>query len=610
MEVRTPGVCGFVAMFEPGRRFETDLLERMGGDIFHRGPDSGGIVEEEGFGLSVRRLAIIDPGAASDQPMSDRRGRYTLVFNGEIYNHRELRRTLIERGVRFRTDGDTEVLLQGFMTWGNAVLERLEGMYAFVIVDRRERRAFAARDPLGIKPLYFRRLGATVALASEIRPLRRLGPAGADEGAVAELLTFGWAAGRLSNVAGIDRVPGGTLITLSLDGGGVLRRRDRDILDDMNPKGPPIAEEEIEDRLRRSVRDHLMSDVGYNLQLSGGVDSSLVAALAQEESGTGIASYGVRLDDSRYDESPYRKEVVAATGLAHHEIDLDGVDFADALPRAVRHMEGPVPHGGCVMLMLLCDRSKANSKVILTGEGADEAFGGYLRYALWRKLAWQERLGKALPAGLLPPLYPFRGTRRLQGVDAAVYASVYQDFRALAKLFPQLVPAPAGLREKVSDRFADFRDRLLALDHACYLESLLVRQDKMSMAASVEARMPFVHLPLWRQINRLRREVRIPGRITKPVLKRIARKVLPRGIVDRRKVGLRLPYDEWTSDPAALGRYLELLTQTDCRLAAFADKAALPDVVARYRAGERQGLPFMFTLINLELWLRDLDRGV
>ena len=175
--------------------------------------------------------------------------------------------------------------------------------------------------------------------------------------------------------------------------------------------------------------------------------------------------------------------------------------------------------------MLLCDRMRESSKVALTGEGADEMFGGYLRYGVWRNLARQDLLARFLPSRLLPPVWPFLGVKRLDGRDSAVYSAVYHNFHAMQAMFPGLVPAP-GLREATSARFKDFRDRLFAIDQVSYLESLLVRQDKMSMAASVEARVPYVHLPLAKVVNRLPRDIRAPGGATKPLLKRIAEQFL------------------------------------------------------------------------------------
>jgi len=605
-------MCGLAALFEPGRRFDPALLAGMEDDLFHRGPDSGGCVSEPGFALVFRRLAILDPGSQADQPMSDASGRCSLVFNGEIYNYRALRRALEQEGVRLRTSGDTEAVLEGYLHWGEDVLNQLEGMFAFCLVDRERGVALAARDPLGIKPLYMIHSGTTVAFASEMRPLFRLHPPQVDEVALAELVTFGWAAGRLSNCRGIECLLGGTVVTVPLAGGVPAERRYCDPLETLHPDpdfGSELdradTEERVHEALGESVKAHLASDVGYAMQLSGGVDSSLVAALAQEETAGSLSSFAVSLGDHLYDEGRYRDMVVQRYGLDHHEVAVSAADYASALPRAVRHMEGPLPHGGCVTLMLLCERIRKHTKVVLTGEGADEMFGGYQRYARWRKTRWQERLVRLLPARFLPPLWPVAGMRRMGGLDAAAYASVYHDFQSVQRVFPDLVPEP-GAREAASRRFSDFRDRLFAVDQAAYLESLLVRQDKMSMAASVEARVPFVHMPLLRLVNSLPHPLRAPGGDTKPLLKRIAERHLPHNLIHRRKIGLWLPYEEWFADANGAGGYLDDLTGSESRLAAYAEKEKLAALVEKCRAGARSAGLVLERLVGVELWLRSL----
>ncbi len=603
-------MCGFAALVEPGRRFDDELLAGMEQDLFHRGPDSGGRLSEPGVALVFRRLAILDPTVGSDQPMTDPSGRYTLVFNGEIYNYRVLRGELEQHGVGLRTDGDTEAILEGYRLWGEGILDRLEGMFAFALLDREQRTVIAARDPFGIKPLYIMRRGSLVGLASEMRPFARLGPPEPDPDAVAELLTFRWAAGRMSNQKHVERVPGGTVLRVSLADAEVTERRFCDPLDTLKPD-PSLTAEEAEEQaataLRASVQAHLVSDVGYTVQLSGGVDSSLIAAFARQETNGALRTFGINLGDFEHDESRWRQMVTERYGLEHTEVALNGRDFADALPVATRHMEGPTPHLGCVMLMLLCREIRKHGKVVLTGEGADEFFGGYRRYGTWRKTRWQERLGRLAPHRFWPSRRPFNEIRRIAGVDAAAYGGVYDDFRQVQRLFPDLVPAP-GEREAASRRFGDFRDRLLAVDQTAYLESLLVRQDKMSMAESVEARVPFVHLPLARVLNGVPRDIRVPGRETKPLLKRIAEPWLPRDLLYRRKIGLLLPFRDWLRDKDALGRYLDDLVAPDCKLASYTDSSRLRRAVDDYRSGNAPKSDWiMMRLINVETWLRSLS---
>lgn len=603
-------MCGFAAFFRPGYEWDNAFLHSVGRDLFHRGPDSEGITSEPGAALVFRRLAIMDPEVRSDQPMSDDEGLHTLVFNGEIYNHVALRAELESSGERFVTGSDTEVILRGYRQWGEGILDRLEGMYAFALVDRRKGKALVARDPFGIKPLYMIRVGDTIAFASEMRCLTRLESPRIDEAALAELLTFGWAAGSMSNLQGIERVIGGTCYRIDLSTGAVTQRCFTDVtalFDDVQPMATGEAEERISEALEQSVRQHLMSDVGYALQLSGGVDSSVVAAIAGGNTDWSIASYSVDIGDHPLNEKPWRNEVVDRYGLEHHELPLGGREYADAFESAVWHMEGPVPHLGCVMIRLVCRAVRDNTKVVLTGEGADEMFGGYERYSLWKRLRIQEALGRWIPPGMLPNRPPFLGVRRGQGVDGPSYASVYADFKLLNRLFPSLVPRP-GYRERISARHRDYVTRIFAVDQTCYLESLLVRQDKMAMAESVEARVPFVHLPLARLLNSVPRSVMSPGGITKPLLKKAGEKFLSKELLYRRKNGLLMPYGEWLRDEQGLGRFLNLLEGPDCRLAAYAGKGVLKRIVDKVRRGVADAeTRFAMRLVNMELWLRTYD---
>lgn len=564
-------------------------------------------MNEPGAALVFRRLAIMDPSESSDQPMTDPSGSVTMVFNGEIYNYRALRERLEAKGTVFRSVGDSEVVLAGYMAWGAEVFAELEGMFAVGILDRAAGRFVAARDPLGIKPMYLTRRGSLVAVASEVRPLARLVGAEVDPAALPELLSFGWAAGRISNYRRIERVPGGTLIEVRLSDGRYVERRYCDPLCTLDD-GPPASEEQAHLAVRRSLQDHLMSDVGFGMQFSGGVDSSLLVALAAESNESSLDTYAVKADDPKLDEGQYRDAVSHRYSLRNHEHDLSGERFGDCLPLAVAAMEGPVPHGGCVSLFSLCGEIAKKHKVVLTGEGADELFGGYFRYAVWRKLAQQEMVDRHWPDWLpVPAIWPLKGIRRLRHRDFAAYAGTYERLTELREVFPDLLPASPGAREQASARFKDFRERLLAVDQSAYLESLRVRQDKMSMARSVEARVPFAHMPLLRVVNRLPLDLRVPGTVTKPVLKCLAEKYLPRDTVHRRKAGLLLPYETWARKERALGRYLDDLTDPAGRLRSYGEGRRIDDVVRRFRLGEVSGLPRLFTLINMEAWLRTVS---
>jgi len=601
-------MCGLAALFQPGRMFSPDILAGIDNDLYHRGPDSGGMETAPGMALVFRRLSILDVSESADQPMRHASGRYSLVFNGEIYNYKSLRRELESLGVRFRTTGDTEVVLEGFAKWGELVVDRLEGMYAFVIVDHKRQQVTAARDPLGIKPLYVLHRDNFVGFASEMRPLCRFHEATPDPDAIAELLYFRFAAGELSNLKGIERLPGGTIARFDMKTGHYQIHRRINVLDTFQPDSAMdinAALEMTENIIRDSVSDHLASDVGYAVQLSGGIDSSLITVLTSEMSEKPVRSFGISLGESVHDEKEFRQTVINIAKTDHHEIPINGHDFANALPRAIRHIEGPSPHLGCVLLMLLCDEIAKHSKVVLTGEGADEVFGGYQRYEVWKTTARYEKFAHLVPSFLWPFLGPYRDLERYCKYDPAAFPSVINDYRSLNDVFPALLPK-SNARKVASGRFKNFYDRLMAVDQTAYLESVLLRQDKVAMAASVEARVPFAHYPLFQKINRIPQPIRIPGGITKPLLKKFSESYFPASFVHRRKVGLTQPLDEWMADETGLGRYLCYLTDSDSQLVQYAERNNLISIIERFRHGEKFLARILTQLINLELWLRSV----
>ncbi len=597
-------MCGLAAFFEPGRVFSDSLLSAVSSDLYHRGPDSEGKISEKGFGLVFRRLAIIDPIKLSDQPMTSRDGNSTVIFNGEIYNYKQLRSQLKSQGIIFKTNSDTEVLLEGYNFYGEKILDYLEGMFSFIIIDRKRSIALAARDPFGIKPLYYIHNKNFTAFSSEMRIFSRLKKAEPDLSALPELLTFKWAAGKTSNQTDVIKVEAGTTIKVNLYDGSIKKFRYSNILDLLT--SPKINDENnVKEALEKSIYDHLISDVGYSTQLSGGIDSSLITALASKDKKKKISTYGIKIEDEKFDESIFRDMVKEKYPIDTFDLKIDGYDYAEALPSTIDSLEGPSSHGGCVALWLLCKEIKKKHKVVLTGEGADELFGGYERYGLWRKTAFQEKLSKLPFTKFLPSSYPFLGIKRFINNDAAIFSSVYDNLDNLNFLFPDILPALPGYRNKITKNFNDFRDRLYAIDHTAYLESLLNRQDKISMASSIETRVPFVHLPLWKVVSGLPQSIRTPGYETKPVLKKIALKYLPDALVNRRKIGLVLPYHKWLSDSNGFGRYLDFLKEPNAPIKSVSEKKQIDLLIDRYRSNPSWDLSKTINkLINIDLWLR------
>ena len=609
-------MCGFAAFFEAGRNFDKAFVTAVDRDLYHRGPDSGGLDDRTGQALIFRRLAIMDPLPQSDQPMQAEDGQATLMFNGEIYNHLDLRRELEAQGAIFKTHSDTETVLQGFLHWGTGLLDRLEGMFACVFVDYQKQSVIAARDPYGIKPLYMARNGNAIGFSSESRPLRRFVGSKIDLTALSELLLFGFAANNLSNFRNIDLIPAGGFVTYQLQNGAHQTQRYYDILSPLSGEkwqgNPSELEEMIETGVRTSVKDHLQSDVGYALQLSGGIDSSLVTAIASEFSDQPLRTFGVRLEDERNDEGPWRRMVCDRYPVIHKEVTLTGEDFGTAWSDGVTAMEGPVPHLACIMLRLLCREIAKTDKVVLTGEGADEFFGGYDRYKNWQQLDRYARFARMLPEFLwLLARKRYSALEKFRRLDPSIASIFYRDYQTVAELFPDLIPNVDRPRASLLTELSDFRDRMNGADLTGYLESLLMRQDKMSMAESVEVRVPFTHRPLGSKILSIPRDIRIPGGSNKPLLKTLAEKYLPHELIHRRKVGFTLPWKDWMAKGGPLESLVSLMLEPDARLGQYGNHGKIRQLTEDFLSGKNvAAYKTLVMLANIELWLRSTEKDL
>lgn len=607
-------MCGLAALFEKDRVFDPALCSQIDLDIFHRGPDSGGMYSEPGCALIFRRLSIMDPTEGADQPMTDPSGRYVLIFNGEIYNFKELRKQLEDDGLQFKTAGDTEVILNGFIKWGPDIAAKLDGMFAFVLWDKQEKTVWAARDPLGIKPLYMARKGALTGFASENRPLRRLVGTQVNPDALAETMIIRYPTERLSCFKNIEMIPGGTLVKLHVPSGEITEKTFADILDTYKEDNRITYEDAlqiVENEVVDSIKRHLQSDVGYCVQLSGGVDSSLVTAIAAEHTNKSLKTFGVKLEDPKHDESQYRKMVIDQYKTDHHEIMMTGKEFAEGLPDTCKHMEGPTAHMGTVFLKALCREIEKTDKVTLVGEGADEFFAGYDRYAKIAHTKKMELAAKLIPAAAMDAVPRLHNLKRYKTLDPALVVLNYSDHNDTLAMFPDFKKT-VGTAQRIRG-ITPLEKRICAADQLAYLGSLLLRQDKISMAHSVEVRTPFTHMPLARAINKIPYNIRMPGGETKPLLKKVAEKWLPHDLLYRRKVGLTLPFIDWLKDDNILKPFVDDLRAPDARLAAYADREKLVKYVDGFQNGtivKPTLQKIMITLVSTEIWLKTIENDL
>jgi asparagine synthase (glutamine-hydrolysing) len=622
-------MCGFAAWFDPeGGRPAREWLAAAAGLLTHRGPDDAGLLTDAGVGFAFRRLSIVDL-ATGHQPLSNEDGTLWIVYNGEVYNHEELRRDLEARGHRYRTRSDTETVVHAYEEWGEGCVERLRGMFAFALWDRKRARLFVARDRLGIKPLYWTRAGRAFVCASEIKALfafpgvRR---AAALPGVV-EHLTLRYVASPATLFEGIEKLPPAHHMTV--DAHGATTHRYWDV--DWEPKLPLREDEalaELESRLTESVRLRLMSDVPLGALLSGGVDSSLVTAVAARLIPRPVQTFSVGFDGpGPYSELPFARAVARHLGTEHREIVVGAADVARELPHLAWHQDEPVSEPAAIPTYLVSRLARETVTVVLTGEGGDELFAGYPKYAfdpLARRVA-------ALPGPLRSLLLdqgadrlPFR-FRKLQVVArsarfraeperlAAWFAGFAGTERAQL-LSPALrahdhVAAASFARALGVTRARRPLDRMLDVDRRLWLpDDLLMKMDKMSMAASVEARVPLLDHPLVEWAARLPARFKVRGAEGKRLLKRLARRMVPREVVDRPKVGFTVPLAPWFRGPLR-----ELLADTllspTARARGYYDEDTLRRYVADHLEGRRDRSRELWTLLTLELWHRTyIDR--
>ncbi|HET7224190.1 MAG TPA: asparagine synthase (glutamine-hydrolyzing) [Candidatus Eisenbacteria bacterium] len=617
-------MCGFAAWFDPeGRTPERAWLEAAAGALAHRGPDEAGFHVEPGLGLAFRRLAIVDV-ARGAQPLANEDQAVWIAYNGEIYNHTALRRTLEQAGHRYHTHSDTESIVHGYEQWGEDVVTRLRGMFAFALWDRGRRRLLLARDRIGIKPLYWTRTSdGAFACASEAKALfafpgvaRRVRLEG-----VVEHLTLRYAAAPGTLFEGIEKLEPAHV--MGVDARGIAKRSY------WEPAWEPKLElsddealAEIETRLTESVRLRLMSEVPLGALLSGGVDSSLVVHAMSRLLDRPVQTFSVGFDaPGPYSELPFARRVAEHCGTDHHEIVVGAQDLVRELPALVWHQDEPVSEPAAIPTFLVSQLARRTVTVVLTGEGGDELFAGYPKYAA-DPLA--RRVARA-PAWLRDPALdsadrlPF-AFRKLQVVARSArfrdeperLAAWFAGFagaeraRLLGPALAAYDAAGAAAFRRVLDRSHARRplDRMLDADLALWLpDDLLMKMDKMSMAASIEARVPLLDHPLVEWATRLPGRLKVRGATGKVLLKRLARRHLPREVVDRPKVGFTVPLSPWFRGP--LRPVLEdTLLSPACLARGWYHEPTLRATVREHVEGRRDRSRELWTLLTLELWHR------
>jgi asparagine synthase (glutamine-hydrolysing) len=567
------GICG-VVYADPTRPVERERLTRMTDSIAHRGPDDTGVFLDGHAGLGHRRLSIVDL-AAGHQPMANEDESLWIAFNGEIYNHLDLRPGLEHVGHRYRTRSDTETIIHLHEARGVSGAGELRGMFAYALWNRRSRTLTLVRDHTGIKPLYYA-LGndGTIVFGSEIKSIAASGlvPIALEHDVIDEYFATGHVSGTRTLLRGIRKLAPGTALTwhegkLSFESFWKIGTTGPDHAEATRLASSADAARHFWPRFVDSVRSQLMSDVPLGVFLSGGLDSSLIVAAMQAAGATSVKSFSVGYREAEASELPWARLVADALGTEHHEVIVDGADFFEGLADLTWHRDLPMTFSASIPLFHLSKLAREQVTVVLTGEGSDELFAGYGRYP---RALFNRRLGRGasavLPAALRRGLASIAGGSRSGRLadrisrsflasassDGALMLEPFADWHTAWRtgLLSRDVPrqAPYGAINELlvpADVAVSPLEALLRYDQRTYLEELLMKQDTMSMAASLESRVPFLDHRLVEWSASIPASAKLSGAIGKALVREAARAHLPKAVVDGPKRGFLVPLGRW-----------------------------------------------------------------
>lgn len=621
-------MCGIAGIVDVRSDPRPAAIEAMVANIPYRGPDGVGhtCIEGHGVALGHRRLSILDLSDAGRQPMASASGRFWITYNGEIYNYLEIRRELQSLGWSFRSSSDTEVLLCAYEQWGAACLDRCMGMYAFAIWDKEKRELFAARDRLGIKPLYYAQTpGGGLLFGSEIKSILavREDRGEVDSSLIDSYMSFGYVPGEETLHKGVRRLlPGHTLTWRD----GVVQCRSYWELDfGKRQEGSLDAcAARTREMLQESVALHLRSDVPLGVFLSGGLDSSAVVSLLSPGASRGLKTFSVAYDfGAEYDETPYAREVAGAFGTDHHEIRMTPKQFLDFVPEYIWHMDEPVTEAAAISLYYVSKLAREHVVVCLSGEGSDELFAGYDFYSYNLAI---DRAQSAVGTGVfsaLASIAPASGrmqkvrkylelagqplTERYRGISS--YAAGKKEALYSPAFAAAAAQGSARCKAFLESLFTrsegwDPLSRMLYFDTKTWLvDDLLIKADRMSMATSIELRVPFLDHRLVEYAASLPSDYKIHNGDTKHILKKCLAGMLPERIIRRKKMGFPTPLEMMFR--GELYDYAhDTLTSQQAVSRGYFDQAGVVRLLQDHKAGRSTNHREIWQLVVLEEWHR------
>lgn len=612
-------MCGIVG-YLPGsnKHNDSEVIQQMMDTIHHRGPDSGGYHVANRAVLGFRRLTIIDLSDAGNQPLFDESGRYTLTFNGEIYNHKDIRAELEAKGYKFKSNTDSEVLVHGYAEWGEGILDKVRGMFAFAIWDEQEESLFLARDMFGIKPLYYGKASndGTFFYGSEIKSFLPH-PSFVKEvnkNAVLPYLTFQYPVTNETFFKNIYKLEPGTWMRVTKDG-HMTRKRYWDFKFDASDEPLEHYLEQITESLKESVRVHKIADVPVGAFLSGGIDSSFITALFKPENtfSVGFGDY-----EGIFNETDLARRLSEILGFNHHVRLIGAEDFFGALPTIQYHLDEPQSNLSTVPLYFLAQLASEHVTVVLSGEGADELFGGYESYMRTPHLQKYDKLvpkkmrhGLSKIARKLPKNrvtdFLVRGGQTPEEYFIG-QARVFPEDEALAVLKPEfrhgvtVKDITAPIYQSVADD--DDVTKMMSIDMRLWLPGdILLKADKMSSAHSLELRVPFLDKEVMKVAEKIPTKYRIKDGLSKYALRKAALAELPEEWARRPKNGFPVPIRDWLKEDKYYHYVKEIFESPEAGI--FFDQERLIGYLDEHYQGKAMRQRYIYTAMSLILWYRE-----
>ncbi len=616
-------MCGIAGYILNKQQYSPLLLKAMADVIAHRGPDDEGFYKTSAdnkklhIGLAHRRLSIIDLNSGH-QPIGNEDNSIQIVFNGEIYNYQLLRKELVAKGHVFKTDSDTETIIHAYEEYGHKCVDYLRGMFAFAIWDSNKEELFLARDRYGKKPLFLYKQGHSLLFASEIKAILQYSnyKREINQQAVWDYFSYRYAPGPQTLFKEIVKLnPGSCGIWSKGDFREWSYFTPADYFTQTIHSTKNNSVESFLTKLDESVKIRMASDVPFGAFLSGGIDSSAIVALMSRHSSLPVKTFSVGFSESEYSELAYAKTIADQFKTEHHELTISQNHLMDELPALINFRDAPVAEPSDIPIYLLSKEARKTVKMVLTGEGSDEFLGGYPKHVFERYAQNYQLIPHLLRNGLLEPLiqalpYKFRRAKTAihnlgledwnERMARWFGALSYAEREALVAFKP--IQSTADKYTQIPDQSNSALRKILYFDQTSWLpDNLLERGDRMTMAASLEARMPFMDHELAALVSSMPEKMRINNRITKWVLREAMKNIIPQSILERPKVGFRVPVNEWFQ--TSMKDYLyDHLTGTTSITKQYYHKNVLEKVLADHVSGKQNHEKLLWSLLNLEIW--------